>query len=228
MWHPERKKKSVGEEEKHVPRISGVKHPGGLNAGIWYKVRRIQNKTQLQGKGDEAEAQALPSTPAKRKWSRWRLQLRAMRLKIWKKSKGNKVHNNDVSLDRRHQGWWACEFPKGQSWVLMWSMQMMLVTPGRQTSTHTYYCFSIEGFQKFPWRLQEWQEWERSGSEGEWEGYRYRKVKAGVEQSTWQKKKFKRGWATSSETTQAGWTLAWSQIDMLIRHCYLLSKNQRF
>ncbi len=113
-----------------------------------------------------------------------------------------------LSLDRRHQGWWACEFPKGQSWVLMWSMQMMLVTPGRQTSTHTYYCFSIEGFQKFPWRLQEWQEWERAGSEGEWEGYRYRKVKAGVEQSTWQKKKFKRGWATSSETTQAGcaWT----------------------
>jgi hypothetical protein len=72
----------VGEEEKHVPRISGVKHPGGLNAGIWYKVRRIQNKTQLQGKGDEAEAQALPSTPAKRKRSRWRLQLRAMRLKV--------------------------------------------------------------------------------------------------------------------------------------------------
>jgi hypothetical protein len=41
----------VGEEEKHVPRISGVKHPGGLNAGIRCKVRRIQNKTQLQGKG---------------------------------------------------------------------------------------------------------------------------------------------------------------------------------
>jgi hypothetical protein len=84
----------VGEEEKHVPRISGVKHPGGLNAGVWYKVSFvwyhagvwykvwIQNKTQLQGKGDEAEAQALPSTPAKRKRSRWRLQLRAMRLKI--------------------------------------------------------------------------------------------------------------------------------------------------
>jgi hypothetical protein len=72
----------VGEEEKHVPRISGVKHPGGLNAGILVQGEKDTEQNSVARERDEAEAQALPSTPAKRKRSRWRLQLRAMRLKV--------------------------------------------------------------------------------------------------------------------------------------------------
>jgi hypothetical protein len=69
-------------EEKHIPRVwSESIHPGGLNAGMVHKVRRIQNKTELQGKGMRLKHQ-LCCQLLRRERSGWRLQLRAMRLKV--------------------------------------------------------------------------------------------------------------------------------------------------
>jgi hypothetical protein len=48
---------------------------------------------------DEAKAQALPSTPAKRK-KQMEIAAECNETQSLKKSKGNKVHNNDASLDK--------------------------------------------------------------------------------------------------------------------------------
>jgi hypothetical protein len=109
----------------------------------------------------------------------------------------------------------------------------MLITPGRQTcDTHIIFASVWKDSRSSPEVLQEWQEWERSGLEGEWEGYRYRKFKAGVEQSTWQKKKIQKRmsneqWNDPSRMCTHEHPRLESNRHVNRTMFYLLSKNQR-
>ncbi len=89
------RKKSVG-GEKHI-QGSGVKYPGGLNVGM-VQGEKDTEQNQVARERDEAEAQPLPSIPAKRK-KQMEIAAEGNETKSLKKSKGNKVHNNDASLD---------------------------------------------------------------------------------------------------------------------------------
>jgi hypothetical protein len=90
------RKKSVG-EEKHI-QGSGVKHPGGLNAGM-VQGEKDTEQNRVARERDETEAQPLSSIPAKRK-KQIEIAAEGNETKSLKKSKGNKVHNNDASLDK--------------------------------------------------------------------------------------------------------------------------------